>query len=191
MRNSKHRRTPGSDVTLTPLAAAGGAWRPSRRWLWLGRRLLTANLFSPHKGALKFSGAFRLKYVWTKEVLDDNLGCRPLKSLYTLFQICKCSFGYGSWSSFHEHSHSYAEKRVKSVIYQTQAEIAWFQFPCLPFLYAWNCLYHLCLCTIYIKMFFLSPVTNSVWVNIKTIPLTSKRSKRMQEKSKKKTMNIR
>lgn len=138
----------------------------------------------------KFSGASRLKPLWTKAVLDDNLGCRPLKSLYTLFQICKCSFGYGSWSSFHEHPHSSAEKRVKSVIYQTHAEIAWFQFPCLPFLYAWNCLYHLCLCTIYIKMFFLSPVTNSVWVNIKTIPLTSKRAKRMQEKSEEKTMSI-
>lgn len=98
----------------------------------------------------KFSSASRLECVWTKALLDDNLGCRPLKSLCTLFQICKCSFGYGSWSSFHEHPHSSAEKRVKSVIYQAHAEIAWFQFPCLPFLYAWNCLYHLCLCTIYI-----------------------------------------
>lgn len=100
-------------------------------------------------------------------------------------------WGYGSWSSFHEHPHSYAEKRVKSVLYQTQVEIAWFQFPCLLFLYAWNCLYHLCLCSLYIKMFFLFTVTNSVWVNIKTMPLTSKRSKRMQRKSKEKRMNTR
>lgn len=107
----------------------------------------------PTKDLLEFSDAFRLKHVWTNEVLDDNLGYRPLKSLCTLFQICKCSFGYGSWSRFHEHPHSYAEKRVKSVIYQTRAEIAWFLFPSLLFLYAWNCLYHLCLCTI--KMFFL------------------------------------
>lgn len=39
-------------------------------------------------------------------------------------------------------------------------------------------------------MFFLSPVTNSVWVNIKTIPPTSKRAKRMQEKPEEKTMSI-
>lgn len=39
-------------------------------------------------------------------------------------------------------------------------------------------------------MFFLSPVSNSVWVNIKTIPFTSKRAKRMQEKAVEKTMSI-
>lgn len=164
---------PGTDVPVG---------RGPYSWLGPGQQLLTENSLSPPSSAV-LPG---LSVSEQRQFLDDNLGCRPLKSLYTLFQICKCSFGYGSWSSFHEHPHSSAEKRVKSVIYQTHAEIAWFQFPCLPFLYAWNCLYHLCLCTIYIKMFFLSPVTNSVRVNVKTIPLTSKRAKRMQEKSEEK-----
>lgn len=80
-----HTYTSGTGVTLT-LQQQQQEVRGARgySWLWLDHQLLTANLFSPHKGALKFKGAIRLKYVWTKEVLDDNLGCRPLKSLYTI-----------------------------------------------------------------------------------------------------------
>lgn len=181
---SEHSDAPGSNVTF--IYPAGSR---KRRMMSMpivdSARVLS---FSQQTSFPRNRGA--LKFVWTKEVLDENLGCRPLKIFVDSISDMQMPFWIWllikfSWTS--------------AFLCWKACEISHLPDP------SKNCLisvslsaFSICLklslsslCTIYIKMFSLSPVTNSVWVNIKTIPLTSKRSKRMQEKSKEKTMSVR